>query len=171
MKTLLLLRHAKSSWDDVALRDFERPLADRGKRDAPRMGEELKLRTPLPDLIISSPATRARQTAQAVVDSGGLTARMEFNDSIYGATSAELMRLIRRLPDAVNCALMVGHNPGFEELVSRLTGSDERMPTAALASIEFQIDHWNDLEDGAGRLIWLLTPKKLKGEERDSTEV
>ena len=165
MKTLLLLRHAKSSWDDVALRDFERPLADRGKRDAPRMGEELKLRAPLPDLIISSPAARARQTTQAVVEAGGLTARLEFNDSIYGATSAELMRLIRRLEDGVNCALMVGHNPGFEELVSRLTGSDERMPTAALACIEFQIDHWNDLEDGAGRLIWLLTPKRLKGED------
>lgn len=167
MKTLLLLRHAKSSWDDVALRDFERPLADRGKRDAPRMGEELKLRAPLPDLIISSPAARARQTTQAVVEAGGLTARLEFNDSIYGATSAELMRLIRRLEDGVNCALMVGHNPGFEELVSRLTGSDERMPTAALACIEFQIDHWNDLEDGVGRLIWLLTPKRLKGEDKD----
>jgi len=167
MKTLLLLRHAKSSWDDVSLRDFERPLADRGKRDAPRMGEELRLRAPLPDLIISSPAARARQTAQAVVDAGGLTARMEFNESIYGATSAELMRLIRRIPDTVDCALMVGHNPGFEEVVSRLTGSDERMPTAALASIEFQIDHWNDLEDGAGRLVWLLTPKKLKEEDGD----
>jgi phosphohistidine phosphatase len=167
MKTLLLLRHAKSSWDDVALRDFERPLADRGKRDAPRMAEELKHRAPVPDLIISSPAARARQTTQAVVDAGGLSARLEFNDSIYGATSAELMRLIRRLEDAVNCALMVGHNPGFEELVSRLTGSEERMPTAALACIEFQIDHWNDLEDGTGRLIWLLTPKRLKGEGKD----
>lgn len=167
MKTLLLLRHAKSSWDDVSLRDFERPLADRGKRDAPRMGEELKLRAPLPDLIISSPAARARQTTQAIVDAGGLTARLEFNDSIYGATSGELMRLVRRLPDAVDCALMVGHNPGFEEVVSRLTGSDERMPTAALACIEFQIDHWNDLEDGAGRLIWLLTPKQLKGADKD----
>ena len=167
MKTLLMLRHAKSSWDDVSMRDFERPLADRGKRDAPRIGEELKLRAPLPDLIISSPAARARQTTQAVVDAGGLTARLEFNESIYGATSAELVRLIRRLPDAVDCALMVGHNPGFEEVVSRLTGSDERMPTAALACIEFQIDHWNDLEDGAGRLVWLLTPKKLKGGDRD----
>jgi len=167
MKTLLLLRHAKSSWDDVSVRDFERPLADRGKRDAPRMGEELKLRAPLPDLIISSPAARARQTAQAVIGSGGLTARLEFNESIYGATSAELMRLIGRLPDSVDCALMVGHNPGFEELVSRLTDSDERMPTAALACIEFQIDHWKDLEDKSGKLIWLLTPKKLKQEDKD----
>ncbi|HJQ69896.1 MAG TPA: histidine phosphatase family protein [Blastocatellia bacterium] len=167
MKTLLLLRHAKSSWDDVSLRDFERPLAERGERDAPRMGEQLRQRGPLPELIISSPAARARQTAKAVIEAAGLTARLEFDDSIYGASSAELMRLMRRLPDAVNCALMVGHNPGFEEVVSRLTGSDERMPTAALACIEFQVDHWADLEDGAGRLVWLLTPKKLKQEGED----
>lgn len=163
MKTLMLLRHAKSSWDDASLRDFERPLAKRGERDAPRMGEELKLRAPMPDLIISSPATRARQTIEAVVRTSGIRSRLEFNESIYGASSAELMRLIRRLPDSVNCALMVGHNPGFEEVVSRLTGTDTVMPTAALACMEFQVDHWNDLADGAGKLIWLLTPKKLKG--------
>jgi phosphohistidine phosphatase len=166
MKTLLLLRHAKSDWDDVSLRDFERPLADRGKRDAPRMGQELKLRAPLPDLIISSPAARARETIEAVVASGGLTARLEFNETIYGASSAELTRLVRRLPDTVNCALMVGHNPGFEELVARLTDADERMPTAALACIEFQIDHWKDIEDKTGKLLWLMTPKKLKQEDK-----
>jgi phosphohistidine phosphatase len=76
------------------------------------------------------------------------------------------MRLVRRLPDSVNCALMVGHNPGFEELVSRLTNTETVMPTAALACMEFQIDQWNDLEDGAGKLIWLLTPKKSKGEDK-----
>lgn len=167
MKTLMLLRHAKSSWDDASLRDFERPLAKRGKRDAPRIGEELKLRAPMPDIIISSPATRAKQTIEAVVQTSGIRSRLEFNESIYGASSAELMRLIGRLPDSINCALMVGHNPGFEELVSRLTGTDTVMPTAALACMEFQIDHWNDLEDGAGKLIWLLTPKNLKGEDKD----
>jgi phosphohistidine phosphatase len=166
MKTLLLLRHAKSDWNDVSLRDFERPLADRGKRDAPRMGQEMKVRAPLPDLIISSPAARARETIEAVVASGGLTARLEFNETIYGASSAELTRLVRRLPDTVNCALMVGHNPGFEELVARLTAADERMPTAALACIEFQIDHWKDIEDKTGKLIWLMTPKKLKEEDK-----
>jgi phosphohistidine phosphatase len=167
MKTLLLLRHAKSSWGDASLRDFERPLAKRGKRDAPRMGEELKMHAPVPDVIISSPATRARQTIEAVVQSSGITSRLEFNENIYGASSAELMSLVRRLPDSANCALMVGHNPGFEELVSRLTGTETVMPTAALASMEFQIDHWNDLEDGAGKLNWLLTPKMRKGEDKD----
>jgi phosphohistidine phosphatase len=167
MKTLLLLRHAKSSWDDGSLRDFERPLAKRGERDAPRMGEELKRRAPMPDLIISSPATRARQTIEAVVRSSGISSRLDFNESIYGASSAELMRLIRRLPDGVNCVLMVGHNPGFEEVVSRITATDTVMPTAALAYMEIQIESWNDLEDGAGKLVWLLTPKKLKHKDKD----
>ena len=167
MKTLLLLRHAKSSWDDISLRDFERPLAKRGERDAPRMGQELKMHAPLPDLIISSPATRARQTIEAVVRTSGISSRLEFNESIYGASSAELMKLIRRLPDSVNCAMLVGHNPGFEELASRLTDTETVMPTAALVCMEFQIDNWNDLADGAGKLNWLLTPKKLKGEDKD----
>jgi phosphohistidine phosphatase len=165
MKTLLLLRHAKSDWNDVSLRDFERPLAPRGRRDAPRVGEALKRRGPLPDLIISSPATRARETIEAVMQSADLEASLQFDESIYGASSAELVSLIRRLPAASNCALVVGHNPGFEDLVARLTGQTERMPTAGLACIEFQIDSWENVEDGEGRLAWLLTPKKIDAED------
>jgi phosphohistidine phosphatase len=161
MKTLLLLRHAKSSWDDSSLRDFDRPLADRGERDAPRVGKALANRGPLPDSIISSPAVRARQTIDAVIKSAGISISPQFDDSIYGATPAELMKLIRSLPDLRGCALLVGHNPTFEEVVSRLTGAHERMPTAALACIEFHVDHWADVEDGKGKLAWLLTPKEL----------
>jgi phosphohistidine phosphatase len=161
MKTLLLLRHAKSSWDDSTLRDFDRPLADRGRRDAPRIGKALKKQGPPPNLIISSPAARARETIEAVVKAAGLAITPQFDEGIYGATSAELMKLIRRLPDSSNCAMLVGHNPTFEDLVSRLTGTQERMPTAALACIEFQVDRWADLEDGQGKLTSLLTPKQL----------
>ena len=161
MKTLLLLRHAKSSWDDSSLRDFDRPLADRGERDAPRVGKALAKRGPLPDSIISSPAVRARQTIEAVIKSAGISTSPQFDDSIYGATPSELMKLIRSLPDSSDCALLVGHNPTFEEVVSRLTGAHERMPTAALACIEFHVDHWADVEDGQGKLAWLLTPKEL----------
>jgi len=161
MKTLLLLRHAKSSWDDSTLADFDRPLADRGRRDAPRIGKTLKKQGPLPDLIISSPADRARETIEAVVKAAGLGIPPQFDESIYGASSAELMKLIRRLPDSSKCAMLVGHNPTFEDLVSRLTGTQEHMPTAALACIEFQIDRWADVQDGEGKLISLLTPKQL----------
>lgn len=163
MKTLLLLRHAKSSWGDPQLRDFDRPLAARGKRDAPRIGKALQERGPAPDLILSSPAARARETIAAVVDSANLTRRPVFDESIYGASSAELMEIIRHLPVESSCALIVGHNPGFEDTLRRLTGAHERMPTAALACIEFQVQRWEDVEDEQGKLLWLLTPKGLGG--------
>ena len=163
MKTLLLLRHAKSSWDDSNLRDFDRPLAARGKRDAPRVGEALRDRGPAPDLIVSSPAARARETIEAVIKSANLTHAPKFDESIYGASSSELMKIIRGLPGESSCALLVGHNPGFEDTVNRLTGAHERMPTAALACIEFQVERWEDVEDGQGKLAWLLTPKQLGG--------
>lgn len=165
MKTLMLLRHAKSDWDDPSLRDFDRPLATRGKRDAPRVGKALRKRGSLPDLIISSPAARAKATIAAVMKAAKLDGEPQFDEAIYGASSAELMKLIRRLPDGSSCALLAGHNPGFEDLLKRLTGSPERMPTAALACIEFQIDHWKAVEDGKGQLAWLVTPKQLGGQE------
>lgn len=163
MKTLLLLRHAKSDWDDQELRDFDRPLAARGRRDAPRVGRALKGRGLTPDLIVSSPAARAKETIEAVIGSADLALSPAFDEGIYGASSAELMRIIRRLPDESSCALLVGHNPGFEDTVSRLTGAREHMPTAALACLEFQVERWEDVEDERGKLLWLLTPKQLGG--------
>jgi phosphohistidine phosphatase len=161
MKTLFLLRHAKSSWDDPSLRDFDRPLAKRGKRDVPRVSKAFIKRGPIPDFIISSPAARARQTVEAFVKSAGLDVRPQFDESIYGASSAELMKLIRRMPDAASCVMLVGHNPGIEDLVARLVGSYNRMPTAALACIEFAVDSWKEVEYGEGKLLWLLRPKEL----------
>lgn len=162
MKTLFMLRHAKSDWGDASLKDFDRPLASRGERDAPRIGKALKERGPLPDLIVSSPAARAKATAEAFILAAGLEITPQFEGGIYEAHSAELMRIIRNLPDTSDCAMMVGHNPGFENTVSRLTNTDTHMPTAALACIEFSIDRWEDVEDGQGRLVWLLTPKQLE---------
>jgi phosphohistidine phosphatase len=168
MKTLLLLRHAKSSWDEPSLRDFDRPLAPRGKRDAPRIGKALSERGPLPDLAISSPAARTRATIKAVMASARLEAELQVEECVYGASSAELIKLIRRLPGEKACVMIVGHNPGLEDLVARLTAETERMPTAALACVEFQIDRWKDIEDGEGKLVWLLTPKQLGHEsEKD----
>ena len=165
MKTLLLLRHAKSSWDDASLRDFDRPLAARGKRDAPRIGKALAGRGPAPDLIVSSPAARARETIEAVIRSARISISPRFDEAIYGASSSELMSVIRRLPEESFRALLVGHNPGFEDTLSRLTGAQYQMPTAALACIEFQVEGWEDVGDGQGRLAWLVTPKTLGGDE------
>jgi phosphohistidine phosphatase len=161
MKTLLLLRHAKSSWDDPSLRDFDRPLAKRGQRDAPRIGKALRDRGVTPDYIVASPAARAKATIEAVISAAKLEAGAEFDEAIYGASPAELLKLIRRLPRWSACAMLVGHNPGFEDLVARLTGQHERMPTAALACVEFQIEQWEEVDDGIGNLVWLLTPKQL----------
>lgn len=161
MKTLLLLRHAKSSRDDPGLPDFDRPLAPRGRQDAPNIGKALKKRKPLPDLIMASPAVRARETLEAVIQAAKLDIQPQFDESIYGASSDELLSLVRRLPKISSCALLVGHNPGFEELLGRLTGAYEPMPTAGLACITFQVDQWKDVQDKAGKLACLLTPKQL----------
>ena len=117
----------------------------------------------MPDLIISSPAARAKATIEAVIKAAKVNLGIRFEEAVYGASSPELLTLIRRLPDESSCVLLVGHNPGFEDVVGRLSGSHERMPTAALACIEFQIDRWEDVEDGKGKLNWLLTPKHLHG--------
>jgi phosphohistidine phosphatase len=161
MKTVILLRHAKSDWGDASLKDFDRPLAARGERDAPRMGKALRKRGLIPDLIISSPAARAKATIEAAARAAKLDQKIEFDEAVYGASSAELVKLIRGLRDAISCVLLVGHNPGFEDLVGRLSGEPERMPTAALACIEFQVDHWENINDGEGKLAWLITPKSL----------
>ena len=164
MKILLLLRHAKSSWDDSTLRDFDRPLAARGNRDAPRMGRVLKERGEVPDFIMCSPAARAVQTLHAVVAAAGISVKPQFDEAIYGATSAELMSLVRRIPDSIHRTLVTGHNPGLEDLLSRLIGRHERMPTAAMACLELVVDSWADIEDGAASLKWMLTPKQLGDE-------
>lgn len=165
VKTLLLMRHAKSSWDDASLRDFDRPLAERGRRDAPRMAQALVALDSAPDFIVSSPAARAKETVEAVIGEAGLSAPLTFDEGIYDASSAALMRIVRRLPDEPRRVLLVGHNPGFEDLLTRLTGERGRMPTAALAAIEFQVDRWEDIEDGQGKLVWLLTPRQLRKDD------
>jgi phosphohistidine phosphatase len=165
VKTLLLMRHAKSSWDDASLRDFDRPLAGRGRRDAPRMGRALAVLDSAPDYVVSSPAVRARETIEAVINEGHFSAPVEFNESIYDASVPALMQIVRRLPFDRQRVLMVGHNPGFEDLLTRLTGERGRMPTAALACIEFHVDRWQEIEDGQGKLVWLLTPKQLRKDD------
>lgn len=161
MKTLLLLRHAKSSWDDPGLHDFDRPLAARGERDAPRMGRALRKRGLAPELALSSPAARTRQTIEALARAARLDLEPKFDKNLYAASAAELMRTVRRLPPAASCVLLVGHNPGLEDLLGRLTGARDAMPTAALACIDLMVARWDEVEDSSGDLRWLLKPKEL----------
>lgn len=162
MKQLLILRHAKSSWSDDSLADHDRPLNKRGKGDAPRMGKLLAQEDLTPDLIITSSAKRAQMTAEAVADSSGYDEEIIATRALYMASPDDYIEALNQLPDSNNLIMVVGHNPGVEYLVQELTGSWERMPTAALAYVELSVDRWRDLAiDTAGNLLALWLPKEL----------
>ncbi len=161
MKTLYLLRHAKSSWDNSNLADFERPLNERGLKTAPLMGETMREKEFLPEIIVSSPAKRARQTAGLVKDSAHIEGEIEFDERIYAASTSELLEVVSELNDENTSAMLVGHNPGFENLVRVLTGKFETMPTAALAVIDLSIENWSEVSPDCGTLREFLRPKDL----------
>ena len=164
MKALLVLRHAKSSWEDGSLHDAERPLNRRGKRDAPRMGEVLREQRLTPDLIISSDAVRARMTAERAAAAAGYRNAIQFDRRLYLADPSDIIAVLRAVPAAPAATIMiVGHNPGLEDLIAQLTGEAETLPTAALAQIALPIDRWSDLDDTTrGTLVNLWRPKELE---------
>jgi phosphohistidine phosphatase len=163
MRTLYLLRHAKSSWKDETLSDFDRPLKGRGRRAAEQMGQVLaeeKLKSPL---VVSSPAVRARETTELVLESAGLKIKPRFEERIYEADVRTLLVVVQSISDSSDTAIMVGHNPGFENLLSYLTGDNRHMPTCALAKIEFDTASWSEVsEEETGRLEMFVTPKGLE---------
>lgn len=162
MKTLLLLRHAKSSWDNDGLTDYERPLNDRGRRDAPRMGKLIRREGLTPDLVVASSAKRAATTAELVALEFSLASEILYTDKLYLAEPETYIALARQLNDEVNSLMMVGHNPGIQELVDWLTGQDERMSTAALAYIRAPIEQWSKLAGGKQyELAGIWRPKEL----------
>ncbi len=163
MKTLMLLRHGKSSWDDADLADHERPLTKRGKNAALSMGRLMEKEGLVPDLILSSTAVRARKTAEAAAKACGYGAKVGLFDSLYLATAGKLIGEAQTLaPLSVNRLLLVAHNPGMEDLVAILSGRKERFPTAALAVFEVEIDDWKNLELGVDtRLTHVFRPKEL----------
>ena len=146
MKRLLILRHAKSSWADSSQDDWERPLNDRGQRDAPRVGQWLRERAIVPDLILTSDAVRARTTAQAGATAAHYARDIVTDPSLYLADPGETLDAVSRVSDDAVTVLIVGHNPGLEDLVQVLTGESHGMVTAALVDLELSIDHWRDLD-------------------------
>ena len=159
MKTLYLLRHAKSSWEDASLADFERPLNDRGLRTAPFMGELMRDKGLVPQTVLSSPAKRARKTANLAKSAAGFAADIDYDERIYEASPQTLRQVASELGDSVTSAMLVGHNPGMEGFIRYLTGRIEPMPTGALAVINLDIDSWTELEEGSGRLEKVFRPK------------
>ena len=163
MKTLLLLRHAKSSRDDSSLRDFDRPLTDRGKDDAKLTGRELRKKEISVDAIVSSPAKRARRTAELFAKAAELPTEPSLDERIYEASAHQLLGVVSELAPSSALVLLVGHNPRFEELLHALTGDVARMPTASLACIDLNVNEWREVNRSSGSLRWLVTPKSLKG--------
>lgn len=167
-RELLVLRHAKSSWDSGARTDLERPLGTRGLRDAPRMGRWLGDHGLKPDAVLCSPARRARETGRAVCEAAGVEGvPIVFDDRIYGATVGELVRVLGDARPAARRVLLVGHNPGFEDLVHWLAAeaptvppNGKLMPTGALAWFAVPED-WEHLEPGQGVLRSITRPKEL----------
>lgn len=161
MKTLYLLRHAKSSWTDASLQDFERPLNDRGKEAAPLVGQYIREQKLRVDLLLSSPATRARQTAALVKESAGLNAELLYDERIYEADAVTLLEVVTQAGESAEALMLVGHNPGLEQLLKLLTGEERRMQTAALACVALDAEKWGKVRAGAGRLEWLVRSKAL----------
>ena len=161
MRILYLLRHAKSSWNDATLRDFDRPLKKRGRDAAERIGQRIAAETLNNPLVVCSPAVRTRETAEIVLGSANLQVEPRFDERIYEASLRELVQIVIEIPDDREVAIMIGHNPGFEELLSLLTGDHRRMPTCALAKLTFGDVSWIDVRAGEGSLEWCIAPKEL----------
>jgi len=161
MRVLLVLRHAKSSWKNPDLDDHDRPLAPRGRRAAPRMGRLMREEGLLPDVAICSTATRARHTLELALAAGGWSCEIHLTPALYAASAAQALAIVREVPDRIGRVLLVGHNPGLEELVHDLTGEAVDLPTAALCRLDCDCPRWDEL--GRMRnadLTGLWTPKR-----------
>ena len=174
MLTLLLLRHAKSSWDNPGLADYDRPLAKRVVKAAPRMGAEIATLGLRPALILCSGAARARETlALALPAIADPAPEVVYDDAFYMASPEALLAMLRTLPageKAPKSVMIVGHNPGLEELAELLVGGgeagavdlmDDKFPTGALAVFTFDAQNWSDIAPGTGTLTHFLTPARL----------
>lgn len=162
MKTLLLMRHGKSSWKDSSLSDHERPLKKRGRRDSKRIAQELKKNDLYPHVILSSSATRAKETVEIIVDTLDYENRIIFSDELYMAEPEDFIDALSNLSDDDDTVLIVGHNPGMEAFLQMIAGEIESLPTAGLGHLVLALDSWQDLTlDTMGDLIGLWKPKEL----------
>jgi phosphohistidine phosphatase len=171
MLTLSLLRHAKSSWSDPRLKDFERPLNERGETAAPRMGAFMARRGLAPDLILCSTAVRARQTLNLVLPHLKGAPELVYEDALYLASSATMLKRLHRVAARVRHTMIVGHDPGMHTMAVELAGSGsandlgrlaEKFPTTGLAVIVFEVGAWREVHWGGGRLKLFTAPKRLQ---------
>jgi phosphohistidine phosphatase len=167
MKTIILVRHAKSSWKDLSLADFDRPLNKRGKKNAPFMGKKLKKRRIMPDLILSSPAKRARKTARAVAKAIAYPKKkILFDDNMYHASATYLFNMVRDLDDRHVSVMLFGHNPDFNDLASIWLKKNpvDNIVTTGVCCIKFNVDRWQDVRQGTGEFVFYDYPKRYPAE-------
>ncbi len=160
-KTLLLMRHAKSSWKDKSLPDIKRPLKKRGEEAAERIGRTLRDTGFVPNLIISSPAKRTRQTAEIVAKAAHYKGEIEYVDSFYMGEPNDFYTRLKQLPREADKVMVVGHNPGLEALLQHLDGHVDALPTGALALLKLDLKDWSELDmSTAGQLIAFWDPSR-----------
>src|SRR6185503_20101071 len=162
MKTLFLLRHAKSSWKDETLPDFERPLNRRGKRAAETIGRYFKTSTIVPELILSSPAERTRETVELVLKAAKWTTEVRYDQRIYEASAQRLAEVVSQIDNDRKVAMLVGHNPGMEELVLLLTAESVAIATGTCAKVAVKASKWANAVDKRATLEWLVKPRELE---------
>ena len=162
MKTLFLLRHAKSSWKDETLADFERPLNRRGRGAAETMGNYFKTEGIVPELILCSPAVRARETLDLVAKAAKWSTEVRYDQRIYEASGMRLAEVVSQIDNDRKVAMLVGHNPGLEDLLLLFTGNTETMPTGAIAKLLLKTTKWATAVDKRATLDWLVRPKDLE---------
>ena len=162
MKTLYLIRHAKSSWDDPFLDDFDRPLNKRGRADAPRMGKRLKEKSIHPDLMVSSPAERALSTCLIIAEKIGYRVHDIHTDRrLYHASEDQWLSIVREFNDANDEVAMFGHNPGLTEFVNKLNRAfvTDNVPTCGIACMKFPVESWKEVKWGTGEIDFFDFPK------------
>lgn len=158
-KQLLLVRHGKSDWGNLDLKDFDRPLNKRGKENAPEMAERLVQRGFKFDLIVSSPAKRAKSTAKFFAEAYQVD-DIQYEESIYEANTTALLKVINGLDDSADTVIMFGHNPGFTDLANELSDADiYNIPTAGMVLMSFPFDSWKMVSRGTGELVFFDYPK------------
>jgi len=161
MKRLILIRHAKSGWDDFSARDFDRDLNDRGRRDAPEMGRRLAGKEPMPDAVLVSTAVRARSTASLMIPETGISStQVMYLDELYLASASDMMKIVRKVPDDVQTLALLAHNPGITELTNRLAKTYiHNIPTCGMTTLQLPIEQWKSAGSGA-LLLDFDYPKK-----------
>jgi len=167
MKTIILVRHAKSSWKDPGLKDFDRPLNKRGKKNAPLMGQKLKERQVMPDLVLSSPAKRASKTATAIAKAVGYPKkRIVFDDNMYHGGARYLFEMIKNLDDKYETVAIFGHSPDLNDLADILLKKNPvlRFVTSGVHCIELDVEQWRQVRQGKGESVFYDYPKRYQAE-------